>query len=86
MARNVRDGIEFKGVAYESDRPHIVQQLPCGGEDIQDEPLDWKLPDGRVECWSVRKLSQAKEDELEAKDSMERYRAVAKELGYDVLG
>ena len=31
-------------------------------------------------------MAEAKDDELEAKDSEARYIAVAKELGYDVLG
>ena len=86
VATNVREGIAFAGITYENDRPHIDAQLPRDGEDIQDEPVYWKLPGGSVVCWSVRKLSQAKDDELEEKGSMERYTAVAKELGYDVLG
>ena len=85
VASNVRKGIQFKGIAYESERPTILEQLPCGGVDVQDEPVFWTLHDGRVVCWSVRDLSKAKED-LEPADSLERYKAVAKELGYDVLG
>ena len=84
VASNVREGIEFKGVAYESERPNVIPQLPCGGEDIQDEPVYWTLHDGRVVCWSVRRLAEAKDEDLEPADSIERYKAVAKELGYDV--
>ena len=80
----VRVGIVFKGIAYESDRPNIIPQLPCGGEDIQDEPVYWTLHDGRVVCWSVCQLAAAKEADLEPVDSLKRYKAVAKELGLDV--
>ena len=84
VASNVLAGIEFKGIAYESDRPHLLARIPCGGEDVQAEPVYWKLPDGRVVCWSVRHLAEARDDELLPVDSKERYIAVAKELGYDV--
>ena len=84
VAANVRAGIVFKGIAYESERRNIIPQLPCGGEDIQDEPVYWTLHDGRVVCWSVRRLAEAKDEDLEPADSIERYKAVAKELGYDV--
>ena len=83
VASNVRKGIQFKGIAYESERPNIIPQLP-GGEDIQDEPVFWTLHDGRVVCWRVRRLAEAKDEDLEPADSIERYKAVAKELGYDV--
>ena len=38
VGANVRDGIVFKGVAFESDRPEIVTQVPNEGLDIQREP------------------------------------------------
>ena len=84
VASNVRKGIQFKGIAYENERPNIIPQLPCGGADIQDGPVYWTLHDGRVVCWSVRRLAEAKDEDLEPADSIERYKAMAKELGYDV--
>jgi hypothetical protein len=36
---NVREGIVFRGVAFESDRPEIVTQIPNEGLDIQREPV-----------------------------------------------
>ncbi len=37
VADAVRAGIVFKGIAYESERPEIVPELPLGGRDVQDE-------------------------------------------------
>ncbi len=39
VGANVRDGIVFKGVAFETDRPEIVAQVPNEGLDIQREPV-----------------------------------------------
>ena len=39
VGANVRDGIVFKGVAFESDRPEIVTQVPNEGVDVQREPV-----------------------------------------------
>ena len=39
VGANVRDGIVFKGVAFESDRPEIVAQIPNEGVDVQREPV-----------------------------------------------
>ena len=83
IAQNVREGIRFRGIAFESERPTIVRQ---GGVDLQDEPVHWTLPDGRCECWSVRRMAEATDDLLAPQDSEEAYRAVAREIGYDVLG
>ena len=43
----VHEGIEFKGIAYESDAPTLLKQLPNGGVDCQDEKVYWTMPDGR---------------------------------------
>ena len=85
VAKNVRgEGICFKGIAYQSESPKIVQQLPQGGIDLQDTPVYWTLPDGRCECWSVRRIAEASEDLLAPQDSEQAYKAVAKEMHYDV--
>lgn len=86
VAQNVYDGVAFKGIAFEGERLQIVPQLPQGGVDLQDAPVYWTLPDGRCVCWSVRSLAEAREDSLVKEDSEEAYRAVAKEMSYDVLG
>ena len=78
--------LKFKGIAFDSERPEIVHQLPDGGVDIQDEPVYWALPCGRCVCWTLRELANARDDDLAPTDSDEAYRAVARELGYDVLG
>ena len=86
VARNVHEGARFKGIAFESERPTIVPQLPLGGVDLQDAPVYWTLPDGRCECWSVRRMAEATDDIPAPRDSDEAYKAVAKEMSYDVLG
>lgn len=37
LGRAVHEGIEFKGISYESDAPTLMKQLPNGGVDCQDE-------------------------------------------------
>ena len=69
-----------------SERPQIIPQLPDGGLNIQDEPVYWVLPGGRSVCMSLRDFAGAKDDELAPVDSDEAYIAVAKAMGYDVLG
>ena len=54
--------------------------------DIVDVPVYWKLPSGRVECWSVERLAAATADELAAEDGVAEYEAVAAELGFRYLG
>ena len=39
VGTNVREGIVFKGVAYESERPEILEQVPNDGLDVQHEPV-----------------------------------------------
>jgi hypothetical protein len=85
LAARVHPGVEFKGIAFEGDRPQIVRQLPRGGVDIQDDPVYWTLPNGSCVCWSAKKLAMQLPSAFAAQ-SNERYHAVAKELGYDVLG
>ena len=36
---NVREGIQFRGVAYESERPEIRAEVPKEGLDVQHEPV-----------------------------------------------
>ena len=89
VAANVHPGVQFKGTAYDQERAAIVEQLPHEGVDVQDEPLYWVLPDGRCECWSVRKLQEAQPDELlhASEDTLEEaYTAVAEQFGYEILG
>eukprot|EP00973_Karenia_brevis_P037630 5192815-Karenia_brevis.AAC.1 len=86
VAQNVHEGVRFKGIAFDAENPTILLQLPEGGVDLQDEPVYWTFPDGRCECCSVRHLAEATDDFLAPEDSEEAYKAVAKELSYDVLG
>ena len=85
-AESKKAAIKYKGIVFDSERPDIVHQLPDGGADIQDEPVYWTLPCGRCVCWTLRELANARDDDLAPIDSDEAYRAVARELGYDVLG
>lgn len=86
VAKLVHEGVHFKGIVYEADRPSIVRQLPSGGLDVQDEPLFWTLPDGRCVCKSLREVAALLPNELAPKDSHEEYLEVAKRLGYHALG
>ena len=86
VAQNVHEGVRFKGTAFEGERPQIVAQLPHSGVDLQDAPVYWVLPDGRCECWSVRRMAEVTDDLLAPQDSEEAYKAVAREMSYDVLG
>ena len=86
LGKAVHEGIEFKGIAYESDAPKLLKQLPNGGVDCQDEKVYWTMPDGRCVSYSLRELSYLRDDDLTPQDSHESYLAVAKELGYDALG
>ena len=86
VAANVHEKIEFKGVAFEGERPKLEPQLPGNGVDVQDETVHWVLPDGRCVCLSVRHLADLREDQLIEDDTKEAYRAVAQQFGYDCLG
>ena len=84
---NVHRNILYKGIVFDSgDRPELKQHVPNGGKDIHNECVYWALPDGRVECWTLRALISKRDDELFEKHTHEAYLAVAKELGYDVCG
>ena len=86
VAQNVHEGLRFKGIAFEGERPSIVPQLPLGGVDLQDARVYWTLPDGRTECWSVRYLSAVTADILAPIDSEDAYKTTASWMNYDVLG
>ena len=86
VAKNVHQGVSFKGIVFEGERPTISLQLPHGGIDIQDEPLYWTLPDGRSEVRSVRRMAEASQDLLSFQNSEDAYKAVAKAMEYDCLG
>ena len=86
LASNVHENIEFKGVAFDGERPQLVLQLPNDGVDVQDEMAHWTLPDGRCVCMNAWQIADLREDQLVAEDSEEAYRAVAQQLGYDCLG
>jgi len=79
-------GVQFKGIAFEGEKPSILHRMPSNGLDIQDTPVFWTLPGGQCVCWSVRQLSEAPEDQLYPGDDEEAYKIVAAEMGYDVLG
>jgi hypothetical protein len=85
LATNVRDGIIFKGISFDTS-PDIVLQMPKGGLDCQDEDVFWVLPGGASLCMSLRALAEAREDELVSGDADEAYRAVAEQIDADVLG
>ena len=38
VAGNVSDGVKFKGIAYEGEKPSILHRVPSNGLDIQDTP------------------------------------------------
>ena len=76
VASNVRAGIKYQGVTYESEKPDFVYDLPSGGIDIQHESCHWILPDGRCVAWSVAELSEKKLDELLDPNARELYYAV----------
>lgn len=86
LASNVHEKIEFKGVAFDGERPQLMLQLPNDGVDVQDEMAHWTLPDGRCVCLSARQLADLQEDQFFEEDAEEAYRAVAQQLGYDCLG
>ena len=69
LASNVNENIEFKGVAFDGERPQLMVQLPNDGIDIQDEAVHWTLPDGRCVCMSARQLADLQEDQLVADDT-----------------
>ena len=77
----------YAGVVYEGDKLEFsTETLPDGGIDIADHPVFWRLPGGRVVCWSVRRLLDARPDELAGPDEDADYHAVAKTLGFKYLG
>ncbi len=82
----VHTGILFKGIAYESERPEIVAELPSSGRDIQDEEVCWVLPDGSSTWRSIREMAFAHPDDLVGEDGVEAYRMMGEELKWDVLG
>ena len=86
VATNTHPGILFKGIVLEAERADIKNHIPNDGVDILSEPMWWSLPDGRVVCWSVVDLAQKRDDELFSEDVHEAYVAIAKEVGYDILG
>ena len=81
VADNVKPGTKFKGISFESERPEIIEQLPFGGRDIQDEPLLWVLPDGSHTWLSLRELASSNPEELCSKDTEDAYRSIGEEMG-----
>ena len=86
VADNVRAGIVYKGIAYESERPDLVLELPNDGIDVQRETAHWVLPDGRCVAWTVLELAEKRPDELEDPTARELYFAIGKELDCYPLG
>ena len=78
---NTHAGIQYKGIVFDSERPDLKTQVPNGGLDIQDEPVFWSLPDGRVVCWSLAEMRTKHADELFESNTHEAYREIAKILG-----
>ena len=54
VGANVREGIVFKGVAFESDRPEILTQIPNEGVDVQREPVCGAQQRLACNCWRTR--------------------------------
>ena len=54
-------------------------KIVVGGVDIADIPVYWLLPSGRVECWCLERLVDARPDELAAEEGREEYEALAAE-------
>ena len=86
VASNVRVGITYHGIVYESDRPDFVCELPNSGMDVQHETAHWILPDGRCVAWTVAELAQRKLDELLDPNAVEAYYALGEEMGCYPLG
>ena len=78
---NIHAAIQYKGIVFDSERPDLKLQVPKGGMDIQDEPVYWSLPDGRVVYWSLQQLRLKKTDEFFELNTHEAYREIAKVLG-----
>ncbi len=65
VADRVALGAEFVGTVPEGDKIAFApKELPRDGVDIADVPVCWRLPSGRVECWSLERLTAATADEL----------------------
>ena len=47
VARNAKQGVSYKGVALEGERPDFLEDVPDSGRDIQDAPVHWCLPSGK---------------------------------------
>ena len=60
--------------------------LPLGGIDIQAEPVYWTLPSGKTECWSLQEFNDASSDMLAMLLTDEYYKAIGREMNFDVLG
>jgi len=86
VANNVLNGIAYKGIAYEGDRPNIMLDLPNGGVDVQKEVVQWVLPDGRCVAWTVAELAQKRPDELTDPKARAAYFAIGEEVEYYPLG
>ena len=86
VANNVLPGIKYKGIVYEGDAQHFSPDLPNAGIDVQNEIVNWLLPDGRCMAWTVAELAQKRPDELIDPSAREAYFAVGKDLGYLPLG
>jgi len=86
VANNVLEGISYKGIAYEGDRPDIVEEVPNNGIDVQDEVAHWVLPDGRCVAWTVAELAGKRPDELLDPKAKALYFAIGEEMEYYPLG
>ena len=81
VAEKKMTGTTYHGISFESETAEFSMTLPNGGTDIQDEPVSWLLPSGRVIWKSLRQLRDAHEDELATVDSTDAYIFCARDLG-----
>ena len=78
--------VEYKGIVFDTDFPDLYCDVPRGGRDVQDEKVCWCLPGGQCAWLSLRELEALPTHDLLAKNTSERYAAIAKELHWQVLG
>ena len=80
------DGIEYRGMALAGSKTDFFLDVPDGGVDIQDTPVYWTLPGGKLVCYSVKKLVGLHQDELQQKLDRSMYDTVADMMGFCFLG
>ena len=79
-------GIMYLGNVYCGSKVGFWPALPEDGKDVQDKPMYWTLPGGKLVCYSVRKLIWLNQTELQETPDERTYSAIADVLGLCFLG